>query len=219
MHLITVITPTTGKPSLARLVDSIEQQIPSGLTFHLLLWDDKRDPGARAPNHFDGKDRFSIVAPPGAGLNGEAPGSLLRSIGLMAARTPWVTFADDDVWWESNHLFELKKSIAGTNWASTLRRIWSPTGEMLGVDKFESVGDDPTRRVPYEMCDNNTMIFRRELGTAAARLYRETTQYNDDRLMYQFLKSNGGRRGRTGLPTVNHSCPERLVDFFRNGCS
>jgi hypothetical protein len=40
--LITVITPTTGKKSLGRLIDSIDSQSKARV-FHLLLWDDKRD--------------------------------------------------------------------------------------------------------------------------------------------------------------------------------
>jgi hypothetical protein len=63
------------------------------------------------------------------------------------------------------------------------------------------------------------MIFRRELGTHAAVLYRETREYNDDRLMYQFLKHNAGPRGRTGKPTVNQTCPAKLISFFTQNCS
>jgi hypothetical protein len=133
--------------------------------------------------------------------------------------TPYVTFADDDVAWDENHLSSVLNAIQGLDWASTLRTVWSPTGARLGVDRFESVGDDPARQVPYEMCDNNCIIFRRELGTAAAVLYRETRDYNDDRLMYEFLKVNAGPRGKTGLSTIHQICPEKLVDFFTKYCS
>jgi hypothetical protein len=95
----------------------------------------------------------------------------------------------------------------------------SPSGGVLGVDRFESVGDDPERRVSYEMCDNNCMMFRRPFGVTAAPLYRETRQYNDDRLMYSFLKQHAGPRGRTGTPTINQVCPERLEEFFHANCS
>jgi hypothetical protein len=69
------------------------------------------------------------------------------------------------------------------------------------------------------MVDNNCMLFRREHGTAAAVLYRETRLYNDDRLMYAFLKRNAGKRGRTGTPTINHVCPQHLIDFCKQNCS
>jgi hypothetical protein len=216
---VTIITPTIGRPSLQRLIESIDKQTESGMTMHLLLWDQHRDSNARTPESYNSERRQSIVLPAGTGRNGDAPGSPLRAIGLMCARTPWVTFADDDVSWHAEHLALLRVAMAAKHWASTLRTVWSPTGERLGVDRFESVGDDPTRRVPYEMIDNNCMIFERKLGVAAAWLYRETTQYNDDRLMYEFLKKSAGPRGRTGSATVHQICPERLIGMFRSHCS
>jgi hypothetical protein len=104
--LITVITPTTGKKSLGRLIDSIDSQSKARV-FHLLLWDDKRDSDVN-PESFNSASRHSIVAPNGSGRNQDAPGSILRAAGLMLARTPWVTFADDDVWWDNNHLDEIE---------------------------------------------------------------------------------------------------------------
>jgi hypothetical protein len=216
---ITIITPTTGKPSLERLIASIDGQARGGATFHLLLWDEVRDVAAKAPESYNSPGRLSLVLPAGFGRNGNAPGSPLRAVGLMIAMTPWVTFADDDVRWDDGHIAALAGALQGVHWASTLRTIWTRAGERLGVDRFESVGDDPGRRVPYEMCDNNTLVFRREFGTANAVLYRETREYNDDRLMYRFLKTSGGRRGATGKPTIHHVCPDRLVAFFREGCS
>jgi hypothetical protein len=219
MHSVTVITPTTGKASLLKLIDSIESQSLSGIVYHLLLWDDFRDSDVD-PASFNSDHRFSIVAPPGSGKNGSAPGSILRAVGFILANTPWITFADDDVTWDNNHLAVLNEVItnSGKNWAFTMRKIWSPAGDYLGIDNFESVGDSPLRRVPYEMCDGNTMIFRREYGVAAAHLYRNTTEYNDDRLMYALLKENAGPGAQTNTATINQICPDKLIDFFKNNC-
>jgi hypothetical protein len=217
--LLTIITPTTGRPSLLRLIESIRSQDGDAAVMHLLLWDDKREPGGATPQELEAHDRTSLVLPSGFGRFGEAPGSAMRSIGLMWATTQWVTFADDDVWWEPGHVRALLDAARGRNWASTLRRVWLPDGSPLGVDRFESVGDDPGRRMPYEMCDNNCMMFERVFGVAAAPLYRETLQYDDDRLMYSFLKQSAGPRGRTDAPTVNQVCPPKLIEFFRLYCS
>lgn len=216
---VTVITPTTGRPSLQRLISSIDAQTIGGNVLHLLLWDNVRDPAAPPVRSFEAPHRLNLVLSSGFGRNGNAPGSPLRAVGLMAADTPWVTFADDDVYWEADHLAALESADQGVNWASTLRTVWSPSGLRLGVDRFESVGDDPARKVPYEMCDNNCLIFRRELGAMAASLYRETRDYNDDRLMYGFLKTQAGPRGKTGRPTINQICPDRLINFFSSNCS
>lgn len=218
MQKLTVITPTTGKPGLNKLINSIDSQNFNNDIYHLLLWDDFRDELAESPEVYNGVNRFSLVAPPGTGRNGSAPGSMLRAIGLTLANTPWVTFADDDVWWEPDHYASISSHMSTSNWITTFRRIWTNSGINLGVDRFESVGDDATRTVPYEMCDGNTMTFKREYGLFAARFYRETKEYNDDRLMYAFLKENAGERGRHPNPTINHICPSSLEHFFRLNC-
>lgn len=216
---LTVITPTTGRPSLLKLIDSIAAQQPGARVQQVLLWDDYRDPASPDPASLSSPNRLSLVLPAGFGKFGDAPGSALRAVGLLLARTPWVTFADDDVYWAPDHVAALASAVSGVHWASTLRYVWSPAGGLLGVDRFESVGDDPSRQTPYEMCDNNCMVFRRELGVVAAPLYRETTAYNDDRLMYAFLKAKAGPRGRTGRPTVHQVCPARLEGMFRSHAS
>jgi hypothetical protein len=129
--IITVITPTTGKPGLDTLISSIEKQTLPGRTFHYLLWDNNRDPVTRTPESYNSASRLSIVAPAGFGRNGLAPGSPLRAIGLMAANTPWVTFADDDVTWDPDHVESMLDAVDNRHWASTLRKIFAPGGGSL----------------------------------------------------------------------------------------
>jgi hypothetical protein len=140
---------------------------------------------------------------------------------MMASFTDLVTFADDDIIWEENHLLDMLEALDGKQWGFCKRRIWTnlPNGEFefLGIDEFESVGEDA--KTPYKMVDNNCMMFRRRLGVSAACLYRETKEYNDDRLMYAFLKEYGGDPGKTNRATVNQTCPKRLEHMFRTHCT
>ena len=230
---ITVITPTTGKDGLFKLIDSMNKQsVPYE---HILLWDDKRDDKFLYPDPktFEtlspynvagfsetskGSMRYSIVIPSNI-VQGPAAGSSLRSIGMMAANTPYVTFADDDIWWEENHLKTILKEVEGKGWAYCKRKVWSNKMEYIGIDEFESVGDSTDRKVPYEMVDNNCMIFHRRLGSSSAVIYRETQEYNDDRLMYAFLKQHAGIPGKVNEATVNQICPERLEVMFRQYCT
>lgn len=227
--IITVITPTTGKDSLFELKKSIAAQtLGKDKIRHILLWDNKREEGFLYPdpesltvkNPSDVEDDITnCIVIKDSVVKGKAYGSALRAIGLMIANTKYVTFADDDVWYDDNHLQSLVGAISsGHEWGYCGRKIWTSGEEYLGKDVFESVGDSPNRRVPYEMVDNSSMVFTRRFGSSAAVLYRETTQYNDDRLMYEFLKNHGGDPARTNQHTVNQVCPERLEDFFRNGC-
>lgn len=225
--LITIITPTTGKDSLNRLIESLRKQV---VNFnHILLWDDKREgefsklsnspkvPSDIVNCNLSNGMRYCIEIP-GSFVQGGATGSALRAIGLMAANTPYVTFADDDVWYEPNHLETLLGAVQGKQWAYGRRRVWANKNDCIGVDNFESVGDNLSRKTPYEMADNNTMIFTRRFGTSGAVVYRETKEYNDDRLMYAFLKKHAGEPGRITEATVNQICPERLESMFREYC-
>jgi len=226
---ITIITPTTGKSSLNRLFESLEAQSVGWV--HILLWDEKREGEFLFPNADTylvkyPKDlecatqigyRYCIEIPDSIVQEGAA-GSALRAIGLMAANTPYVTFADDDVWYEPNHLQNLMDAVNGREWAYCRRKIWANENDYIGIDNFESVGDSPTRKFPYEMVDNNTMIFSRRFGSSGAILYRETTEYNDDRLMYGFLKKHAGEPGKILEATINQVCPSRLEPMFREHC-
>jgi hypothetical protein len=113
------------------------------------------------------------------------------------------------------------EAIKDKNWTYSKRKIWTRlpdrTYEYLGVDNFESVGEEA--KTPYKMVDNSSLIFRRRFGVSAAPLYREIATYNDDREFYQFLMKYAGEPGKTNLATVNQICPDKLVDFFRSNCT
>ena len=236
---ISIITPTTGKSGLWKLLESVENQtVPFA---HILLWDWKREGDFLYPNNqtmkamipkdtdlnvtqqegiHGGSYRYSVIVP-GSFIQGRAYGSALRAVGLMLAQTPYVTFADDDCWYEKNHLENLLQAVQNKQWAYCKRKVWKNTEkglEYIGIDNFESVGDSPSRKVSYEMVDNNCMIFSRRFGTSGAVLYRETEDYNDDRLFYAFLKQHAGQPGKTEMATVNQVCPRRLEKMFDELC-
>jgi len=226
--ILTIITPTTGKKSLFKLIDSLKgQSVPF---IHLLLWDDVRHDDflywgpktnkAKSPFDLELEEENRIINSiviKGNLVQGKANGSALRGVGLMAANTKYVTFADSDVWFEKNHLESLVEAIKGKEWAYGVRKIWTDDGEYLGEDRFESIGDES--KLPYQLIDNSSLIVTREFASAAAVIYRETKEYNDDRLMYAFLKKHAGKAGRTNMATCNQVCPKRLEEFFRRNCT
>ena len=230
--IVTIITPTTGKKSLFNAIETLDRQkVPYE---HILFWDDKREDDfsnstpkkMETRNPYDlnscsnGNIRYSVVIP-GSFIQGNASGSSLRSVGLMLAKTEFVTFMDDDVMMEDGHLLSMLESIKNHEWCFCKRKIWTKVApeqfELLGVDEFESVGEDA--KTPYKMVDNNCMLFRRRFGVSAACIYRCVQDYCDDRLMYAFLMKYAGEPSKTGLATVNQICPDRLVEFFRNNCT
>lgn len=237
IQIVTVVTPSTGKNSLFNLIESMTKQTANVGIVHIILWDDVRHdhfaengdmkPDMK-PEDLDKKEYWNQykylvnnIVLKGKRIDGIATGSALRAVGLLAANTELVTFADDDIIWEPNHLETMLDAVKGKNWAFCKRKIWTKTNEkefeLLGIDEFESVGE--LAKTPYKMVDNSSMIFRRRFGVSAAPLYREAQQYNDDRQFYQFLMQYAGEPGKTNLATVNQVCPDRLVEFFRQNCT
>lgn len=219
--LITIITPTTGHQQLLRLLTSLYIQ---EVEFeHILLWDGIRELNESiTPNDIKNNalwNRTYHIEIPGNFIQGAAAGSALRAVGLMAAQGKFVTFADTDVWYEVDHLEMMVKHIVDKNWAFCRRKIWSSEGEYLGIDNFESVGNSKSRKVPYILVDNNTMIFKREYGVKFAMVYRETNNYNDDRLMTKFLYEYAGIPGESKNATINQVCPTKLESMFRKYCT
>jgi glycosyltransferase involved in cell wall biosynthesis len=224
---LTIITPTTGRKSLFNSITSINTQNFDSYE-HILLWDDKREDDflqkGSNPHLFDINrneiSRYSIVLP-GCYTNKNATGSALRAIGLMAAKGDYITFMDDDIMWENNHISTMMEAIKDKNWAFCRRKIWSKISEgeyeYLGVDNFESVGEEA--KTPYKMIDNSSMMFKRRFGSSAAPLYREVEEYCDDRLMYKFLMDYAGEAGKTNLATINQICPDKLIEFFTKNCT
>lgn len=231
---ISVVTPTTGKNSLFNLIESMTKQTVKVGIVHILLWDDVRHDhfavqnGGMNPEDLDKKEYWlqhqylaNNIILKGKRIDGIATGSALRAVGLMAANTELVTFADDDVLWENNHIETMLEAVKDKNWAYSKRKIWTRLNEkefeLLGIDEFESVGEEA--KTPYKMVDNNCMIFRRRFGVSASPLYREIKSYSDDREFYKFLMKYAGEPGKTNLATINQICPDRLVEFFRQNCT
>lgn len=223
---ITVITPTTGKlKGLEDIIDSISAQENSDEIYHLILWDDYREKGAKDPEYYNKPgERYSIYIPGNLGNN---CAQNLRPMGLMAAQTPWVTLKDDDIWMDDDFYSIVRENImdAGYDWGAVRRKVYHPeTGELIGKDRFESVGDSnediSPNRVDYEMLDGNVTVFKREYGVYAAPLYREVPKgfYGDDRLMYNYLKENSDNYKLLTDYVINQTCPDKLIDMFVNNC-
>jgi hypothetical protein len=192
-----------------------------------LLWDEKRHPHAQTkdltlyqPDNYIARQVFCQFR----SVRGEAGGSALRAVGFMAASAPLVAFADDDVEWGTGHAEEIvalaeKHKDGGAFYCH--RIIRNPLNDsIIGLDEFESVGpDDSKRKVPYKMIDNNCLAVRRELAHGAAGLYATTEGYNDDRLMYAFLESAQVLIVGPMAHRIVQTCPERLIGHFENGCT
>jgi HAD superfamily hydrolase (TIGR01662 family) len=86
-----VVVPTTGRPSLARLLRSLAHA-DGPAPERVLLVDDRRDRSAPLPTGRDHPGlRIEVLPGPARGP------AAARNVGWRAATAPWVAFLDDDV--------------------------------------------------------------------------------------------------------------------------
>ena len=216
--LITVITPTdcNRADGLLRLRESLLAQTMSDWR-QVIVSDDVRKIDERCL----GDQRIETLVHPRQVCVHTAPGASARALGLQWATTPYVTFCDDDCWFESQPLEQLVCGcrVFEKRWGWSLRRIWSNSGECLGVDKFESYGEKGI--TSYKMVDMNSLVMAASLGYRFSAINRALQTYDEDRRLYQWLRDDidAGRAYESHSATLNQVCPRRLEMMFKEGCS
>ena len=214
---IMVITPTTGKDTVVKAVESVrDQTIP---TEHLIVCDG--DDAYQKAWNLDiawKSDSISLLTlPENVGGNGWYGHRVYAAMPLMV-NADYILFLDEDNWYEPNHVETMIAKIKSKDlmWAYSLRRICDERGQYVLDDDCESLGRYPTF---YDhllnFVDTNCYCFRREyLVTVAHHFYG---QWGADRQFYKAASTALPSFGCTGEATVNYRAPERLLGMFREG--
>jgi hypothetical protein len=144
------------------------------------------------------------------GLTPPSDGGALRCVLTHMANAPYVAYLDDDNWWSSDHLAQMRKAITGFDWAFALRWFVHPiVRRPICVDTWESVG--PGRGVYNRTfggyVDPNCLMFDK-LACRHAPLYWNFPLAEDpgsaDRNMFHHLNANHRSNG-TGQATVYYT--------------
>jgi hypothetical protein len=145
-----VVLPTLLRPSLTRAVQSVFRQRFAG-TIQVLVGVDRAEGeagqlaalGRECPEHCS-----LLVLQPGystsvrnGGLHPGGTGGVLRTVLSYLANSRRVAYLDDDNWWSEDHLRTLCDTLAGHDWAFSLRwYVEAATARPLCIDEWESVG-------------------------------------------------------------------------------
>ena len=147
---IAVVTPTLLRPSLLDAVRSVYTQDFAG-RIQLLIGIDKPEGDcsvldaliAERPSHcvltifYPG---YSTAMRHG-GIHPACDGGALRSTLIYLANARCVALLDDDNWWDSGHLRQMRAALDGRGWAYARRWFVHPeTRRPICVDQWESVG-------------------------------------------------------------------------------
>jgi glycosyltransferase involved in cell wall biosynthesis len=216
-----VITPTTGKDTVLKAIESVADQELTDETLeidHLVVFD-----GSRAESDFFMLDEIYtgcpifMMLPENVGANNWYGHRVYAAMPLMV-NADYILFLDEDNWFEPNHVETMINKIKSKDlmWAYSLRRICNEDGEYIGDDDCESLGRWPTfYDHTLNFVDTNCYCFRREYLVAIAHKFYG--QWGADRPFYKAAAATLPSFGCTGKATVNYRAPERLLEMFRQG--
>ena len=159
---VMVITPTTGKDTVVKAVESVKAQTTP--TEHLIVYD--------GPEAFEKRcyvEPSSIVLPENVGGDGWYGHRVYAAMPLMV-NADYILFLDEDNWYEPNHVETLINTIEAKNldFAYSLRKIFSPDKKYLLDDNCESLGKWEifmSRGSPHGkhyLIDTSSFCFKRE---------------------------------------------------------
>jgi hypothetical protein len=173
MHPVAVIIPTTLRPSLLRAARSVFRQ-DLGERFQLLIGIDAAlgEPAvleavkAECPPHvtLTVLDLGYSTSVRHGGFYPNSFSGSLRTILSYAADSQYVTYLDDDDWWEPDHLSSLLEAVDGRDWAFSYRWLVDrETGWTICRDEWDSIG--PWRGINKDrfggFCCPSTLIMNK----------------------------------------------------------
>jgi glycosyltransferase involved in cell wall biosynthesis len=217
---IMVITPTTGKDTVIKAIESVANQTVK--TEHLIVVDgndawEKLEAYGDLFKYGVTKQLRSITLPENVGANGWYGHRVYAAMPLMV-NADYILFLDEDNWFEPNHVETMIAKIKSKDlmWSYSLRRIINERDEYVFDDDCEALGRYPTfYDHTLNFVDTNCYCFRREyLVNVAHHFYG---QWGADRLFYKAVAKALPSFGCTGEATVNYRAPERLMKMFEEG--
>jgi len=215
-----VITPTTGRDTLAKAVESVgNQTIP---TEHLIVCDGENAwyqllPDIEAFKLYCNNKLSVITLPENIGSNGWYGHRVYAAMPLLV-NADYILFLDEDNWFEPNHVETMINTINSKDlmWAYALRRICSEDEKYIRDDDCESLGDWPTYYdSTLNFVDTNCYCFKREHLVSISHMFYG--QWGADRPFYTAVSTKLPNFGCTGLATVNYRTPTICHDMFKEG--
>ena len=212
---IMVITPTTGKETLNKAMESVQDQtVP---TEHLIVEDGKLTNMHIFETEYGDRQRKKITLPENVGGNGWYGHRVYAAMPLMV-NADYILFLDEDNWFEPNHVETMIAKIKSKDlmWSYSLRRICNEAGEYIEDDDCESLGRWPAfYDHTVNFVDTNCYCFRREYLVSVSNTFYG--QWGADRPFYKAASTKLPAFGSTGLATVNYRASERLLSMFKEG--
>jgi glycosyltransferase involved in cell wall biosynthesis len=189
--LVTVITPTTGTEFLGQAIDSVLAQTYKPIEYIIVIDGWKNEAAAREIIGNAHKHAHVIVLPFPTGMNGYNGHRIYGAMNFIA-RGQYVSFLDEDNFYEPNHIESLVATIKPEHkWAYSLRKIVNAQGEFVCNDDCESLGPW-TNIVNDNLVDVGCYLLHKQAALETSPIwYRRARNPNEqpevDRALYQCL--------------------------------
>ena len=211
---VVVITPTTGKNTVHRAIESVKDQIvdPTVKITHWIINDGNPD--------FSCGGDVVINLPENTG---RADGILWNGQRIYAGipfmvNADFVFFLDEDNWFDETHINDMISLCESQNldWCYSLRKIVNQQGEYVCLDQCESLGKlGNAIGTDIQFVDTNCYCVRGDiLPDVCHHLYYGG--WGEDREFYKKLSTQYPNFDCTMQYTVNYTAPDRLLNMFLN---
>ncbi len=218
MFEITVITPTIGRKSIRKLIESLSKQKVK--IVHFILWDKKRcedgyepdDERLKSYEHENYKIYHTCFMHPIQ--NKSRIDNYLRTIGIMMATTDYITQIDDDCWIEEDWLERAINRMRekDDDYCFCRRYLWENEEKGLGIDDYESIGK--MNQFGYYLMETNSIVFKKKIAIDIANITNQLG-YGHDRIIAKYLveRREGSCDEKIGLYQI---VPDFLIEFHKS---
>jgi glycosyltransferase involved in cell wall biosynthesis len=233
--LITVVTPTIGRPELVRAMKSVAQcarNLDQGWVEHLIVvdgpkWRDGVNAAmAELPQNQDARSyRHEILSLPYPTCRS---GGVCRAMGCLMARGRYVAFLDDDNWYDPQHLsrcFDTLNEHPELDWMHTGRWMVPEGSYDPEHDKVEDMSGslgllhEETANRFHHLVDTNCFFLRREVAHCSANKWCEGPResWGEDRAFFWHLALGYRSHAFYFKPTVYYLARPGLMKLTRAG--
>jgi glycosyltransferase involved in cell wall biosynthesis len=225
--LVTVVTPTTGNPSVFRAIQSVADQTYKPIQ-HLVVID---NPDAAAEIKVAIREyNVDVIELPYATGKDNYLGHRIIGASIFLGKGDFFCFLDEDNWFDTNHVASLLDVIrSGFTWTFSFRKIVDREGNFICNDDCESLGKWPSNLSPSDyLIDVNCYFLPRLVAVAASPAWFCRNRglnilggYGPDRALPNFFRSQFPKYEPSYCYTVNYSVENTPVsvkrEFFLSG--
>ena len=222
----TVVTATTGAPTLTRCIESVQAQTLMGVT-HMIVVDGPEHVAAveKQVAPFRNKKPIEVVVLPRNTGRGGWNGHRIYGAMPFLIDDQYVAFLDEDNWYAPEHLMGLMQHLQTHKmpWTFSLRAIHGAAdGSFVTNDACESLGNmAPTVLAPDDfLVDTSCMLLETRVAVDAASAWYQKDR-GHDRMYTAYLLAKHPRISGVPRHTVRYAAGSSAAsvtpDFFVRG--